>query len=62
MKHRREQNEILATDQRYLNVVATGQRLVEMLRCVKSAESATGNNDFGFHQSVVLRFRILMVP
>ena len=49
MKHRREENEILAADQRNFDIVATGQRLVEILRCVKSAESAARNNDFGFH-------------
>jgi hypothetical protein len=56
VQHRREQNEVLAANQRDLDVVATGQRLVEMLRCVKSAESAARNNDFGFHYSVVVRF------
>ena len=62
MKHRREQNEILATDQRDLYVVATRQRLVEIFRCVKSAESATGNNDFGFHHLVVVVSEYLWYP
>src|SRR6266436_6098830 len=46
MKHRREENEVLATDQRYLNVVVTGQTFVEILGCVKSTESAARNDHF----------------
>src|SRR4029077_8672616 len=49
MKHGREQNEILATDQRDLDIVATRQTLVEIFCRVQAAESAARNNDFGFH-------------
>jgi hypothetical protein len=50
MQHRREQNEILATEQRHFHIRATGQSFVEVHRSVKSGKSATGNDYFSrFH-------------
>src|SRR4029077_19162949 len=51
------QNEILTANQCDFDVVATRQTFVEVRCRVESAESATGNNDFSFHHSVVVRFR-----
>ena len=56
MQHRREENEVLATDQRYLNVVAAGQRFVQVHRRAQSGESASGNDNYR-SSSFVLRTR-----
>ena len=50
VKHRREQDKILAADQRHFDVRSPRQMPVEILRRVQPGESAARDHDFGlFH-------------
>jgi hypothetical protein len=53
VQHRREEDEILARDQRHFNVRPQRQMLVEILRRRQPGKSATGNDYLrGLHRVV----------
>src|SRR5215831_13569906 len=47
VQHRREQNKVLAADQRYFNIRPASQVFIEILCRVQSCEAAAGNDYFG---------------
>ena len=57
VQHRSEENEILATDQRDLDVCSLRNRAIELLRRIQTRKSAAGNDYSGFFTGVHDRSR-----